>query len=1087
MKATTYHSLALASLCGAMQLAEPAIALEQQWRYSYDSNGQLLEVDGPRSTVADLLTHRYDTSGNRISSTNALGHRTLFADHNQRGQPGRIVDANGVVTTLTYHPRGWLASATVHSPDGDVAADATTRYSYDGEGLLVSLEAPDGSVLNYQYDTARRLIAVRNTLGEELRYSLDTAGNRVVESSHTASGSLAREATRQFDELNRLLMLTIPNATSEAYGYDRNGNRVSTTDGNGNLRLQTYDALARNTTLQGAGDFVVQLRHDGRDNLVEISDPAGLLTQYQYDGQDNLLALDSPDTALDSYSYDSAGNRVSVHSARGVTASTEYDALNRPVAVRFPNSALDIQYHYDAGSNGLGRLTGFSDASGTTAITYDHRGNVVRRSWNTGSQVLNLAFDYDLADRLTRITYPSGRRVDYGYDGVGQITRVTTTGADGVERLLAEGIAYRPFGPVANLVLGNSIAVAASYDMDYRLVSQTHGSVLNRDYRYDAAGNLVDISDHLDSSRSQSMAYDALNRLGTASGPYGALSYSYDATGNRLAVTRGSVADAYSYGTGSHRLLATADWTFNYDTGGNVTARVDRGDADDNGVFYHYDDHNRLQRVTRRDTVGGEQQETVLASYLYNAAGQRATRQRNDSQVHFVYDSQGQLLAEINGEGLTLREYVYLGRKPLAMAYTRVEQPPAEPGTEIIIDDAGPGTTQSGDWERVRKKGAWGDYYHRSRDNGASFRWSPDNLNPARYEVYAWWPKSRKNNPSARFTIRHNGNTSIATTSQASNGKRWVKLGTYAFAGSGDEYVELADQGGLTAADGIRLVELVEPPPTVTAGIYYFHNDHLGTPQVVTDQSGNVAWQADYRPFGKADVVTASIEQNLRFPGQYFDSETGLHYNYFRDYDPALGRYLQSDPIGLEGGISTYAYAQGNPLTLSDPSGLLTVAEANTIGGTIGGAIGGGINGALSGAGIGSAAGTVIPGIGNLAGGFVGASLGAARGAAGGALAGAASAELGLGGASLVAAVTNGPMAGTASITSEVVKSLLPAPASQLGGGFLGGAIGGVSGGPLAVIGGAYGGVIGGAIAAAICLGDRECREELMGDKTLCE
>ncbi|MEX1033734.1 MAG: RHS repeat-associated core domain-containing protein [Cellvibrionaceae bacterium] len=83
-----------------------------------------------------------------------------------------------------------------------------------------------------------------------------------------------------------------------------------------------------------------------------------------------------------------------------------------------------------------------------------------------------------------------------------------------------------------------------------------------------------------------------------------------------------------------------------------------------------------------------------------------------------------------------------------------------------------------------------------------------------------------------------------------------------------------------------------------------------------------MVWQASYTPFGKADMVVEEITSNLRFPGQYFDEETGLHYNYFRDYDPSTGRYIQSDPIGLEGGINTYGYALNNPLIYIDPFGL---------------------------------------------------------------------------------------------------------------------------------------------------------------------
>lgn len=102
---------------------------------------------------------------------------------------------------------------------------------------------------------------------------------------------------------------------------------------------------------------------------------------------------------------------------------------------------------------------------------------------------------------------------------------------------------------------------------------------------------------------------------------------------------------------------------------------------------------------------------------------------------------------------------------------------------------------------------------------------------------------------------------------------------------------------------------------------YYFHNDHLGTPQALTDKDQYVVWQAEYDPFGKATETVATVEQNLRFQGQYLDRESGLHYNYYRTYDPATGRYTQSDPIGLGGGINTYGYAYQNSLIYTDPTG----------------------------------------------------------------------------------------------------------------------------------------------------------------------
>jgi len=109
---------------------------------------------------------------------------------------------------------------------------------------------------------------------------------------------------------------------------------------------------------------------------------------------------------------------------------------------------------------------------------------------------------------------------------------------------------------------------------------------------------------------------------------------------------------------------------------------------------------------------------------------------------------------------------------------------------------------------------------------------------------------------------------------------------------------------------------------TAQAETYYFHNDHLGTPQALTDKDQNVVWEANYTPFGEANITKEDVEMNLRLPGQYFDQETGLHYNYFRSYDPNTGRYLQSDPIGLIAGPNTYAYADQNPIINLDLYGL---------------------------------------------------------------------------------------------------------------------------------------------------------------------
>ena len=117
-------------------------------------------------------------------------------------------------------------------------------------------------------------------------------------------------------------------------------------------------------------------------------------------------------------------------------------------------------------------------------------------------------------------------------------------------------------------------------------------------------------------------------------------------------------------------------------------------------------------------------------------------------------------------------------------------------------------------------------------------------------------------------------------------------------------------------------VAFVSEPGTPNEATHFVHNDHLGTPKVVTASDKSVAWQAEYKPFGEVYGLDGSVENDFRFPGQYYDSETGYYYNYFRDYDPEIGRYLESDPIGLRGGLNRFAYAASQPLRMLDLFGL---------------------------------------------------------------------------------------------------------------------------------------------------------------------
>jgi RHS repeat-associated protein len=171
-----------------------------------------------------------------------------------------------------------------------------------------------------------------------------------------------------------------------------------------------------------------------------------------------------------------------------------------------------------------------------------------------------------------------------------------------------------------------------------------------------------------------------------------------------------------------------------------------------------------------------------------------------------------------------------------------------------------------------------------------------------------------------------NGTTSLGMALQAPYALTLenVAAGTYQIVAK----VSTTDASNPLLQSAPLAVTVGSAPGAATA--YFIHTDQLNTPRAITNAGGAMVWQWDSDPFGKDSANEQPAGQpaftyNPRFPGQQFDRESNLHYNYFRDYDPALGRYVQSDPIGLRGGVNTFGYVQGNPISFVDPLGLIKI------------------------------------------------------------------------------------------------------------------------------------------------------------------
>lgn len=939
---------------------------------TYNAQGLIASIDGPRTDDSDVTTFNYDTSGNLTKTTNALAQETDITSHDAHGRPLVIVDANNTTTALAYDARSRLVSRTV---DGQ-----TTTFAYDGVGNLTKTTLPNGSYLQNTYDAAQRLVAVEDNLGNRIDYTLDALGNRTQEDVKDPSGTLTRTMSRTYNSLNRLIETLGGEHQRTTYAYDANGNQTTITvdpTGLNQATAQAFDALNRLTTTTDAATGVTTYGYDARDNLVSVTDAAGLTTTYTYDGLDNLSQQQSPDTGTTTYTYDDAGNRLTQTDARNVTSTYAYDALNRLTSISYPDTTQNVSYTYDSGtgcSNGIGRLCQMTDASGTTDYSYDARGNLTSQTTTIDGHSQTTAYAYNGADQLTQLTYPSGRTVDYSRNVLGQITSISTT-QNGVTKILASGIAYLPYGPMSGMTYGNNLVQSKTYDADYRLtglVTMNGSAQQDLGYSYDDANNITAITNLIDSGQSQSLLYDALNRLTDATGGYGDHDYRYDAIGNRLTETRDSQQETYSYDTVSHRLAQTvgsSTQSYSYDANGNTLSNNDRD--------YRYGDNNRLQTV--------QQNGVTQATHTYNGRGERV-KKAGSTTTYYHYDQSGQLIAETESSGTTQQEYVYLGGIPLAS----VQSTPASGAYQFSGHSIG-GVAAMGSLDIDLNTHA----LHLIESNGQNNNvtadyWDESTYGGVTYYTFSW--QGPNNRYISGQVILETGQTPVAEVSHDSEATRSHYYPLQETATS-NEYTGVDSFGSqetvtvqmdinnttvtvdesnhasqplqvnwnqMTFSNGNQLHDfhhfetgvytygsvyltiggnkivtlMVEARPfpntyyamtgqvLASQGVFYYHTDHLGTPQQMTDDTQTVVWEAEYDPFGEATITTETITNNLRFPGQYYDEETNLHYNYFRYYDPSTGRYITSDPIGLNGGFNTYLYVNANPLIFFDELGL---------------------------------------------------------------------------------------------------------------------------------------------------------------------
>ncbi len=741
-----------------------------------------------------------------------------------------------------------------------------TRFlSHDIMGNVLTREDARGKRWQYAYDAAGRLAAVTDPLDRTIRLFYDKKGNKVRQVDPQN-----RETLFEYDQHNRLIKQTDPLGQVTRFGYNPDGKLTSRTDAEGKAVRYEYDADGR---------LVKSIDGNGNETVMDYDASFGTGCSACSGGAKDQPARIVYPSFEKFFSYDMRGRKVletDVVDGESQVTFFSYDAAGNLVA-RTDKENRVTGYAYDE----LKRLVSETDAlGGETLYVFDNRDNLLLL---TDAENRTTRFAYDRNNRMTGEIRPGGQQTSYAYDDAGNLTekidaknQKTEYGYDDAGRLT---------------------------EIRYYLSAGDSAAVKSVTFSHDGAGNLTGYDD---GTTSAVYVYDDIYRKTGETTDYGpfALENRYSYYGNGLKKTFiGPDGVTYSY---SYDAASQITGVYIPDVG-HITYSSYTWNRPDEVILpggsrrtYEYDPLMRVRSITAKDPGWNE-----VMGYQYS------------------YDKMDNITAKTTEHGPY--DYGYDDIYRLTTAENPVQSDEA-----YSYDGVGNRLTSAAhsDW-------AYNTNNELQGYDGAVFQYDA-NGNTIEKNDNGQITKFFYNIEDRLVRVENGAGSVVAAYHYDPFGRRlWKEVdGTRTYFVYSDEgLIGEYDSGGLEIRSyGYKpgSTWTTDPLFMKSGGQYYFYqNDHLGTPQKMTAVNGAVVWSAKYSAFGDAAVdLSASITNNLWFAGQYFDEETGIHYNYHRYYDHKLGRYLRKDPIGLGGGINHYTYVFNSPVKLLDPWGLLDMISA---------------------------------------------------------------------------------------------------------------------------------------------------------------
>ncbi|MGB6686577.1 MAG: RHS repeat-associated core domain-containing protein [Terracidiphilus sp.] len=883
------------------------------------------------TTAAATETFSFDSNGYLNSQTDWNGNQTTYVN-DSHGDPTTINEAVGSsvarTTTIAYDP------TFVQLPDTITTPGLTTAFTYDSSGEALTKTLTDTTTQSTPYST--------NGSTREWQYTWQNSLLSTVQSPRT---DVVEKTTYTYDSTGALTGIANPlNQQTTITSHTGGGLPLTVVDPNGVTTNLTYDPrqhLLISTAVTSAGNRT---------------------TTYGYDAAENLTSVTQPDGSALTYTYDAAHRLTAITDLLGEKISYNLDALGDHTATGVRNASNAVTSLHSNTFDALGRMLEDIGASNQTASSaYDAVGNMVTAT-DEASNTTQRAFDP--LNRLYQVTDPASGLTTTSYDAHDRPLSVTSP-----TRVQTADV-YDGFGDVIQESNPNTGTAVYYYDTTGNRTKRVAATGAVTQYAYDALDRVLTMTFPADSAENVAYTYDqsghgsAIGRLTSVSDAAGTLSRSYDQLGNLLTDAR----------TTSAAGLTTA---YTYDPANRIASiTYPSGTA----VTYTRDTMGRITTVSAQPSGGTNT--TLVSSVTYEPFGpDTGFRCCNAGQETRSFDQDYRLTNVTDIGGIRRGEARVF--ENLSYAYYPTNN------AQTITDAVTSGNSQSFSYDSLQRlsnaSGSYGSFgftydgdgnqltqtlgattagygYGAGSDQLATISvggvetqaigYAADgriaSLNPGMQAPAGQYITSLSYNQDAQLSAVNAGSGTLASYTYDGFGQRLIKTVSASYGeiyqhGQDGMLLEETNASGVAQADYIYLNGR---PVAVVNGstLYMLHGDRLGTPQLAADNTQNIQWQAGYEPFGTTTSVSGTITQNLRLPGQYFDLESGWNHNGFRDYLPALGRYIEPDPLGMQGsaryydpttgkfiyqypidlsgGINTYDYTDNNPTNAVDPLGL---------------------------------------------------------------------------------------------------------------------------------------------------------------------